>query len=146
MRPVFLFVKITLIALLVFSCSKKVSEKEYFDLATQYMDQQNWVQAEENFSKVIQEYPNGLFSSKALFMLGYINANHMDNFEKAKEYYTEFLEKYPDHELADAARYELENMGKDVEDLPFLNEQPEQGASEQSAQQPAAQPNTSATN
>lgn len=146
MRPVFLFVKITMISLIVLSCSEKVSEKEYFDLATQYMDQQNWAQAEENFSKVIQEYPNGLFSSKALFMLGYINANHMKNFEKAKEYYTEFLEKYPDHELADAARYELENMGKDVEDLPFLNEQPEQNASQQSAQQPAPQPNTSATN
>lgn len=136
MRTVFLFVNITLVALVVFSCSKKVSEKEYFDLATQYMDQQNWVQAEENFSKVIQEYPNGLFSSKALFMLGYINANPLKNFEKAKKYYTEFLEKYPDHELAEAARYELENMGKDVEDLPFLNEQPDQNTSKQSARQP----------
>jgi len=146
MRPVFWFVKIALIALIVFSCSEKVSEKEYFDLATQYMDQQNWVQAEENFSKVIQEYPNGLFSSKALFMLGYVNANPLKNFEKAKKYYTEFLERYPDHELADAARYELENMGKDVEDLPFLNEQPDQKTSEQSAQQPVQQPNASATN
>ena len=138
MKPLVGFVNILLIALFILSCSEKVSEKEYFDLATQYMDQQNWIKAEENFSKVIEEYPNGLFSSKAIFMVGYLNANHMKNFEKARKYYSEFLEKYPDHELAEAARYELENMGKDVEDLPFLNDESEPSTAEQSAQQPNA--------
>lgn len=138
MKPFLGFVNILLAVLFVLSCSEKVSEKEYFDLATQYMDQQNWIKAEENFSKVIAEYPNGLFSSKAIFMVGYLNANHMKNFDKARKYYTEFLEKYPDHELADAARYELEHIGKDVEDLPFLNDETEPGAAEQSAQQPKA--------
>jgi outer membrane protein assembly factor BamD (BamD/ComL family) len=136
MRTIFWFTTIILATSFVLSCSDKASEKEYFDLATQYMDQQDWEKAEEYFNKVLQDYPNGLFSSKALFMVGYLNANHMKNFDKARKYYTEFLEKYPDHELADAARYELDNMGKDVDELPFMQEEQstEPSASQQSAQ------------
>jgi outer membrane protein assembly factor BamD (BamD/ComL family) len=134
MKTVLWFTTIILVTFFILSCSDKASEKEYFDLATQYMDQQSWDKAEEYFNKVLQEYPNGLFSSKALFMVGYLNANHMKNFDKARKYYSEFLEKYPDHELADAARYELEHMGKEVDDLPFMIDDQDQNASQQSAQ------------
>ncbi|RMG37345.1 MAG: outer membrane protein assembly factor BamD, partial [Methanobacteriota archaeon] len=81
---------------------------------------QNWEKAEENFEIIYKKFPNGVFNSKALFMLGYINANHLNNLEKAKKYYTEFLEKYPNHELADDAKYELDNLGKNVEEYPFM--------------------------
>ncbi len=115
------FIGVSLLAVfLVLSCSEEMGEKEYFDLANQYMGQQNWEKAEQNFEIIYQKFPNGVFSSKALFMMGYLNANHLNNLEKARKYYTEFLEKYPNHELADDAKYELENLGKDVEDLPFL--------------------------
>lgn len=104
------------------ACSEKVGEKEYFNLASKYMEEQNWQKAEEYFGKICEEHPNGLFSSKALFMVGYINANHLKDFEKAREYYTEFLSKYPDHELAVAAKYELDNLGKGLDELPFLQD------------------------
>lgn len=122
MKNKLLIARIFLVAVIALSCSKKISEKEYFDLATQYMDQQNWEKAEEYFAKVLQDYPAGLFSSKALFMVAYINANHIKNYDKARKYYSEFLEKYPDHELAAAAKYEIENMGKEIDELPFLKE------------------------
>jgi hypothetical protein len=48
------------------------------------------------------------------------------------------LEKYPDHELAEAARYELEHMGKEVDDLPFMIDDQDQNASQQSAQKEEA--------
>ena len=144
MRTILWFATIILAASFILSCSDKASEKEYFDLATQYMDQQNWEKAEEYYNKVLQDYPNGLFSSKALFMVGYLNANHMKNFDKARKYYTDFLEKYPDHELADAARYELENMGKDVDELPFMQE--EQGTEASTSQQSAQKEEPSSTN
>ncbi len=108
--------------LLLWGCGKKVSEKQYFDLAHKYMENQEWSKAEVNFQKVLDEYPNGVYSSKALFMLGFINANDLKNYDKAKEYYTEFLKKYPNHELADDARYELQNLGKNTDDLPFLKD------------------------
>lgn len=122
MKTQLLIVQIFLLVVIALSCSKKASEKEYFDLASQYMDQQNWGKAEEYFAKVLQDYPSGLFSSKALFMVGYINANHIKNYDKARKYYSEFLEKYPDHELAAAAKYEIDNMGKEIDELPFLKD------------------------
>lgn len=109
-----------LVLLVVVACSKKMGEKDYYDLANQYMAQEKWKLAEENFEKILQEYPNGVYSSKAMFMVGFINANYLNNFEKARKYYSEFLEKYPSHDLADDAKYELENLGKDIDDLPFL--------------------------
>jgi outer membrane protein assembly factor BamD (BamD/ComL family) len=109
--------------LLQLGCGDKPSEKEYFDLAYQYMGKEQWSEAEKNFQKILNEYPNGDYSSKALFMVGFVNANYLKNFDKARKYYTEFLEKYPEHELADDAKYELENLGKDVNELPFLKEE-----------------------
>ncbi len=109
-----------LFILFVMSCSKKMSEKEYYDLANQYMAQEKWQQAEQYFEKILQEYPNGVFSSKATFMVGFINANYLKNYDKARKYYSLFLEKYPRHELADDAKYELDHLGKGMEDLPFL--------------------------
>ena len=104
---------------LQFGCGKKVDEREYFDLAYQYMGKEQWSEAEKNFQKILDEYPNGTYSSKALFMVGFVNANYLKNFEKARKYYKEFLEKYPDHELADDAKYEIENLGKDVNEIPL---------------------------
>ncbi len=113
---------ISVLFLLVAGCSKKMGEKEYFDLANQYMEKEKWSQAEQYFQKILDEYPNGVYSSKALFMLGFINANYLKNYDKAEKYYKEFLKKYPKHELADDAEYELKHLGKDIDDLPFLKE------------------------
>lgn len=106
-----------------FGCSKKPGEKEYFDLAYQHMGNEKWSDAELNFQKILDEYPEGTYTSKALFMVGFVNANYLKNYDKAKEYYTKFLEKYPDHDLADDAEYEIENLGKDINELPFLKEE-----------------------
>lgn len=109
-----------LLCIAVLSCSKQKTEKDYFDQASGYMEQQNWAEAEKNFQQLQTKFPNGTFAAKALFMVGYINANHLSNLDKAREYYSQFLEKYPDHDLADDAQYEIDNLGKDVESLPFL--------------------------
>jgi outer membrane protein assembly factor BamD (BamD/ComL family) len=104
-------------------CGKKAGEKEYFERAYQEMGKEQWSEAEKNFQKILDVYPNGEYASKAMFMVGFVNANYLKNYDKAKKYYTEFLEKYPDNELADDAKYELEHLGKDVDDLPFLKEE-----------------------
>jgi outer membrane protein assembly factor BamD (BamD/ComL family) len=111
------------------SCQQaKPSETDYFGKANQYMEQQNWTEAEANFLALLKEYPDGMFADRALFMVGYLNANHLKNLDKAREYYTKFIEKYPDHELVTAAKYELETLGKDPDELPFLKENGESGA------------------
>ncbi|RMG67497.1 MAG: outer membrane protein assembly factor BamD, partial [Calditrichaeota bacterium] len=109
-----------LVLFLLVGCAKKMSEKEYYDLAMQSMNQEKMEQARDYFQKILDEYPNGVFSSEALFMVAFIDANYLKNYAEARRYYEEFLQKYPNHELASSARYELEHLGKPVEELPFL--------------------------
>ena len=113
---IFLMVGVVLIV----GCGKKMGEKEYFDMAYQFMGKEQWSESEKHFQKILDEYPEGEFSSKALFMIGFVNANYLKNYDKAQQYYTDFLQKYPNHDLSDDAKYELENLGKDINDLPFL--------------------------
>jgi outer membrane protein assembly factor BamD (BamD/ComL family) len=119
-KGVVTFIVLILVLLGFQGCEQKLGEQEYFDLAYQHMGKEQWSEAEKNFQKIINDYPNGTYGSKSLFMVGFLNANYMKNYGKAEKYYKEFLEKYPEHDLADDARYELENLGKDINDLPFL--------------------------
>ena len=69
---VFLLVGIVLVV----GCGKKMGEKEYFDMAYQFMGEEKWSESEKYFQKILDEYPKGEFSSKALFMVGFVNANY----------------------------------------------------------------------
>ena len=108
----------------IFSCSNRVSEEEYYNKANELMSKENWDEAETNFDQIIEKYPNGEYSAKALFMVAFINANYRQNLDKAREHYQEFLDKYPDHELADDAEYELKHLGRSIDELPFLKGEP----------------------
>ena len=50
-------------------------------------------------------------------MAGFILANDLKDFENAKQTYNLYLEKFPNGQLADDARVELENLGKSPEEI-----------------------------
>ena len=105
-----------LIIAILFGCSK-LSENEYYDLAKENYAEQKFELAINDFRSLIDNYPESTHSSEALFMIGFINANDLKDLEEAKKYYQRFIEKYPDHELIGSATYELDNLGKDINDL-----------------------------
>jgi len=112
-----------LILLLVFTaCSKKKSEQEYFQLAYDQYNKEQYEQAIENFDKVLKYYPEGNNAPKAMFMIGFIYANNTKNLDEAKKYYTMFIEKYPQNELAGSADYELKHLGQDINLLPMFRD------------------------
>ena len=43
--------------------------------------------------------------------------NDLKRFEEARTLYEEFLERYPQNEFSDDARFLLENLGKDEEEI-----------------------------
>ncbi len=47
----------------------------------------------------------------ALFRMGYIYHNTLGDLPKAESTYQQFLDEYPDHELAEAARFEIKHLG-----------------------------------
>jgi len=114
---------VTLIVLsLIISCSETKSEDEYFQLANEQYGKEAYADAIENFKIILEKYPDGKTTPKATFMIGFINANSLENLEEAKKYYTLFIEKYPDHDLADDAQYELNTLGQDINNLPIFKD------------------------
>lgn len=63
------------------------------------------------YRRVYSEYPKSKEAPKALFMVGFIQANEQGRFDSATVSYKLFLEKYPNDEMASSAKTELDNMG-----------------------------------
>jgi len=100
-----------------FDCSKKLTDKELLELAQKENSKGNNEKAIKLYEKLIRIHPDSEYSPMALFMIGYINANEIKDYERAKKVYAEFLEKYPTSELANSVKFELENMGKSPDEL-----------------------------
>ena len=118
----------------LFSCSEKLPEAEYFKTGYDLYNTNKFKEAIENFDSVIKYYPDGSFAPKAMFMVGYIYSNHMNDLENARKYYQDFLNKYPDHELAKSAEYELATLGKDINDLDIFKNSDSLQASEKKSE------------
>lgn len=73
--------------------------------------------AVEYFRKLYKEYPKSEDAPKALFLSGFILSNNLQKFDEAKLAYQTFLKEYPNHELVSAVKSELENLGKDPEQI-----------------------------
>ena len=76
----------------------------------------------KTFQSVAQTFPETNEGSKALFMVGFLNANYLNDYGQARAAYETFLERYPGHELAPSVTFELDNLGKGVEEIEALKE------------------------
>ncbi len=66
--------------------------------------------------RLIEKHPQSEFVSRARFMIGFIYANDLQDFDAAKTAYAEFLQQHPESELAESVKWELEHLGKDVDE------------------------------
>ena len=73
--------------------------------------------AVEAQTRFLRLYPNSLEAPKVTFMLAFLYNNEMMQIDSAKKYYELFLALYPAHELAPSAKFELETLGKGLEEL-----------------------------
>ncbi len=80
-----------------------------------------------DFEKALNEYRIVLNSHKgskeealAQFMIGYIYANVIKNFDKARSEYQVFLDRFPKHELYPSVKFEINHLGKDINEIPAL--------------------------
>lgn len=62
-------------------------------------------------------YPQHPKAPQALFMQAFVYETELNNMERAKIKYQEFITKYPNHEFYLDAELSLENLGKSEEDL-----------------------------
>ena len=69
------------------------------------------------FSQIIENYPEFERLPYCMFLKAFIYEDQIGDLEKAKAGYEEFIRKYPDHDMAEAARFSIKNLGKSPEDL-----------------------------
>jgi TolA-binding protein len=117
MRNSMPFVLILIAGIFLFSCSETKSEAEYYKLAYDQYNDGKYDESIDNFKNLLENYPKGKNAPNAMFMIGFICANNLEKYDEAKKYYTMFMEKYPEHELYSSAKYELDNVGKDINEL-----------------------------
>jgi outer membrane protein assembly factor BamD (BamD/ComL family) len=69
------------------------------------------------FDQVYRLFPNHEKASYALFMKGFIYDGPLQDTAKARQFYTEFIQKYPQHPLSADALFSIRNLGKTDEEL-----------------------------
>ena len=79
-----------------------------FKLAGEMME--NPGKALDLYNLILDEHPRAPERYKALFMVGFINAEHLDKTAEAAVAFKTLLEKYPDCDLADDAAFMLEEI------------------------------------
>ena len=66
---------------------------------------------------IIEDYQNYENIPTVTFIKGFILEQEYKKPEAAREVYETFLERYPDHQMAESARFLLKNMGKSDEEI-----------------------------
>jgi TolA-binding protein len=69
------------------------------------------------FKSISDKYPQSKLAPKSLFMSGFILANDLKEYNKATVIFNIFLKKYPNSDLVNSAKEELDNMGLSPEEI-----------------------------
>jgi len=80
----------------------------------------------DTFQEIIDRFPNDDYAPQAMFMLGFVYAEELSDVVMADKTWNRLLNTYPDNEIAETARWMIENLGKPLpkfDSLEDLNEQ-----------------------
>jgi len=105
----------------VVGCKSGPTEQELFEKATKAQEQSDFATAIKSYEELAQKYPKSSYAPKCQFMTGYLYANHLKDVDKAKAAYQGFIKNFPEDNLVKDAQWELDHLGKDVNDIDELN-------------------------
>jgi tetratricopeptide (TPR) repeat protein len=93
---------------------KSVPKNESLKIAVKYYTRANAIA------------PDNKEAPKALFLAAFIEANELQEFQKAKDLYTKFVKLYPKSEMTESAKKEIENLGIPPEKIIEKNLKPDE--------------------
>ncbi|RPH94922.1 outer membrane protein assembly factor BamD [candidate division KSB1 bacterium] len=109
------------LAVSISACKKGPTQEQLFEKAKKFQEESNFQGAIESYQEIVKRFPKSTQAPQCQFMIGYLYANHMKNMEMAKDAYRTFIRNYPEHELVKDAQWELDHLGKDVNEIEELN-------------------------
>jgi outer membrane protein assembly factor BamD (BamD/ComL family) len=102
-------------------CKKGPTQEALFEKAKKAQEESNFPAAIDAYQEIVKLYPKSPQAPQCQFMVGYLYANHLKNVEQAKAAYQTFIRNFPEHELVKDAQWELDHLGKDVNEIEELN-------------------------
>jgi outer membrane protein assembly factor BamD (BamD/ComL family) len=69
------------------------------------------------YNRILKSYPDFRKAPECLFLKAYVYENNLGQLNKARVYYQEFIDKYPENDFADDAEISIQNLGKSPEEL-----------------------------
>lgn len=85
------------------------SPEEFWEMAQEESDPKQKI---FYYRSIASKYPDDKLASQALFMVAFTYAEEMGDLSFARRAINELLEKYPDSEIAESARWLKENLGE----------------------------------
>ena len=99
----------------------ELTSKGQYIIGDIYMnDLRDFNKALEEYRIVLSDYKGSKEEALAQFMIGYIYANVLKDFDKARSEYQVFLDRFPKHELFPSVKFEIDYLGKDINEIPAL--------------------------
>lgn len=104
---------------------------EKFAKAQELQKDEKFAEAIQIYRGIVKKFPQTRQASNSQFMIGYICSNHLNDTEQAKIELNRFLTDYA--EIADSgliagAKFELQYMGKNIDEIPILSNLNEDGS------------------
>lgn len=75
------------------------------------------IEAVNTLNRIIKDFPSFRKAPECLFLKGFIYENNLNDLNKARSTYQEFLQRYPNHYFAKDAKVLISNLGKSPEEL-----------------------------
>ncbi len=99
----------------------ELASKAQYIIGDIYMnDLRDFEKALVEYRVVLNKYIGSKEEALAQFMIGYIYANVIKDFDLARKEYQVFLDKFPKHELHPSVKFEIDYLGKDINEIPAL--------------------------
>ncbi len=102
-------------------CAKGPTQDQLFETAKKAQEESNFPAAIQAYQDIVKRFPKSPQAAQCQFMVGYLYANHLKNMDMAKQAYQTFLRNYPEDALVKDAQWELDHLGKDVNEIDELN-------------------------
>ena len=99
----------------------ELASKAQYIVGDIYMnDLRDFEKALTEYRIVLSKYNGSKEEALAQFMIGYIYANVLKDFVSARKEYQVFLDNFPKHELYPSVKFEIDYLGKDINEIPAL--------------------------
>lgn len=94
-----------------------VSAKYLFEAASLKVSLKDYYGAINIYDTILNTYQTTHIAPQALFMKAFTYDNYLQRINDARQYYQQFIERYPNHSLANDAQKSLEFLGKTDEEI-----------------------------